>query len=66
MWRPLFGRSPGGAIELSQQKVESAERVLLTLRIVVCGRLVSLLKDEGPDRTYDRAVKATPKRYSVV
>jgi hypothetical protein len=28
-------------------------------------RLVSLLKDERPDRKYDRAVKATPKRYAV-
>jgi hypothetical protein len=28
-------------------------------------RLVSLLNDERPDRKFDRAVKATPKRYAV-
>ena len=28
-------------------------------------RLVSLLKDERPDRKYDRAVKATPQRYAM-
>jgi hypothetical protein len=28
-------------------------------------RLVSLLNDERPGRKYDRAVKATPKRYAV-
>ena len=28
-------------------------------------RLVSLLNDERPDRKYDRAVKATPKRYAT-
>jgi hypothetical protein len=27
-------------------------------------RLVSLLNDERPGRKYDRAVKATPKRYA--
>jgi hypothetical protein len=28
-------------------------------------RLVALLKEERPDRHFDRAVKALPKRYAV-